>query len=226
MTAPGESGPHADEIPLVLLVEDHEDTRDLYTTGLTAAGFAVDQAASAEHALERLLDRRPDVLVTDLSLPGMSGAALGRHIRRVDTGKPLTLIAVTGRPTREEIAETTAAGFDAVLAKPCLPEELARTIRELLGRGRSLREHSNRIRKAAAGTAERSNRLFLQTRVFLLAAGTPDVVIPCPACEQPLVWRESNRVHDVRYDYFEKCATGCGEYYFDHLRRRMLKLRD
>jgi CheY-like chemotaxis protein len=209
----------------VLVVEDHDDTRDLYLTALAAAGFDVRDATSAEDALERLVDSIPDVLVTDVSLPGMSGTALGRHVRRLHDGQAVTLIAVTGRSTSEEIAETTAAGFDAVLVKPCLPEELAGTIRRLLARGRELRAESERIRRAAAGTTERSNRLHLQTRVFLLAARTPGVVVPCPVCRQPLAWREANRVHGVRFDYFEPCTEGCGEFFFDHLRRRIVKLR-
>jgi hypothetical protein len=80
-------------------------------------------------------------------------------------------------------------------------------------------------RAKAAQSTERSRRLHLQNRVFLLAAGIADVVVPCPSCSQPLTWRETNRVNQIRFDYFEPCTAGCGEYLFDHLRRRLVKLR-
>jgi hypothetical protein len=67
--------------------------------------------------------------------------------------------------------------------------------------------------------------LHLQTRVYLAAAGIAGVAVPCPGCREPLTWRETNRVNQIRFDYFQPCPGGCGEYLFDHLRRRLVKLR-
>lgn len=209
----------------VLIVDDHDDTRDLYATGLGAAGFDIRHAASAEEAIERLIDGMPDVIVADLSLPGMSGTALCRHARRLRSADDLKLVAVAGRACDPELAEAKGAGVDLVLVKPCLPRELAEAVRDLLERGARLRRRSRGVLSRAAGHADRSKRLHTQSRVLLLAGGISSVVVPCPACGTALGWRETNRVGGVRYDYFDPCEKGCGLYLFDHLRRRMVRLR-
>lgn len=213
----------------VLLVEDHHDTRELYAIGLESAGFSIVAATSAEEALEHLIGSMPDVLITDVSLPGMSGAALCRHLRRLETAADLKLVAVTGRAMAAEVADFRDAGFDAVLVKPCLPDELADAVRKVLHDARERRARfpalRNQPRDHANERTKRATRLQLQSLVLLVAGGVPDVTIPCPACEAPLAWRESNRVNGVRYDYFHPCTGGCGEYLFDHLRRRLLRLR-
>jgi CheY-like chemotaxis protein len=209
----------------VLLVEDHGDSREVYALELAGAGFAVRQVASAEEALERVLESVPDVLVTDIALPGMSGTTLCRHVRRLGIAKDTKVLGVTSGCTAQELEQTTSAGFDAVLVTPCLPQELVGIVRELLVRGRDLRRRSNAARAKAAQSTERSNRLHLQTRVYLVAAGIAGVAVPCPSCRQPLTWRETNRINQIRFDYFQPCLSGCGEYLFDHLRRRLVKLR-
>ena len=197
----------------------------MYCVELAAAGFSVRAAGSAEDALERVLEQAPDVLVTDLVLPGMSGMSLCRQMKRLHLADQTKIIAVTARCSPQELEETQRAGLDSVLPKPCLPEELIATISRLLDVGRALRHHSTIVRTAAAERADRSSRLRLQSRVLLLASGIAGVFVPCPGCRAPMAWRETNRVSQIRYDYFHPYEAGCGEYLFDHLRRRLIKLR-
>jgi CheY-like chemotaxis protein len=213
-------------LPSILLVEDH-DSRQEYALELREAGFSVQQAGSGEEALESVLERVPDVLVTDISLPGMSGTALCRHVRRLSIAKQIKMIAVAPSPggMPQALDGTTDAGFDAVLVKPFLPEELVGTVRRLFERGRELRHRSLAVRAKAVQTTQRSNRLHLQSRVFLAAAGIMGIAVSCPGCHQPIAWRETNRINQIRFDYFQPCVNGCGEYLFDHLRRRFVKLR-
>lgn len=213
-------------LPSILLVEDHDDSRDVDALGLQDAGFSVQQAGSGEEALESLLERVPDVLVTDVSLPGMSGIALCRHVRRLSIAKRIKVLALAPpADIPEELEETISAGFDAVLVKPCLPVEFVGAVRRLLERGHELRHRSSVVRAKAVQRTQRSNRLHLQSRVFLAAAGINGVVVSCPGCRQPIAWRETNRINQIRFDYFQPCAHGCGQYLFDHLRRRFVKLR-
>ena len=67
---------------VVLLVEDDRDGRRLYAEWLTAAGFAVEQAHNGLQALERAVDAKPDVVVTDLNIPGIDGFELTRRLRQ------------------------------------------------------------------------------------------------------------------------------------------------
>ncbi|HSC26303.1 MAG TPA: response regulator, partial [Vicinamibacterales bacterium] len=67
--------------PLVMLVEDDEGTRDGYAEFLERGGFRVAQAASAEDALSQCGTQVPDVVVTDIALPGRDGFALAAELK-------------------------------------------------------------------------------------------------------------------------------------------------
>jgi DNA-binding response OmpR family regulator len=111
----------ADRVVLVLVVEDHRDTRELYVDALREAGFLARGTASVDAALDLLGQLKVDALVIDRSI----GDSLVSLLR----GKPRPrLIAVTGRPP--EAGEE--ALYDAYLLKPCLPSDLVRAVRTAL----------------------------------------------------------------------------------------------
>lgn len=117
--------------PLVLLVEDDQDTREMYAMCLVASGFRVVQALSGQDALAKAAKETPDVLVTDVSLPGMDGFALARMLRSRPGLDTVPIVAVTGHSITEETSAKDA-GISAVLLKPCLPDDLVRTIQTTL----------------------------------------------------------------------------------------------
>ena len=82
--------------PIVLLVEDDRDGRRMYADWLTQAGFRVEQAHNGLQALERALDARPHVVVTDLNIPGIDGFELTRRLRQDSRTRDVPVIAVTG----------------------------------------------------------------------------------------------------------------------------------
>ena len=86
----GESG------PVVLLVEDDQDGRRMYADWLKNAGFRVDEAHNGLQALERALDSRPQIVVTDLNIPGIDGFELTRRLRQDSRTRDVPVIAVTG----------------------------------------------------------------------------------------------------------------------------------
>jgi CheY-like chemotaxis protein len=123
-TAPG---------PTILLVEDDPVGRRLYAAWLTGAGFRVEEAHNGLQALERALSLRPDVVVTDLKIPGIDGFELTRRLRRDPRTCAIPVLAVTGYAAfAADPARARRAGCDAVLPKPCSPEELETAIRSLL----------------------------------------------------------------------------------------------
>jgi CheY-like chemotaxis protein len=118
--------------PSILIVDDYDDARDVWTTLLGAEGFHVLTAANGPDALATALSETPSLVVLDLSLPGMSGVEVARAIRGQKGERPMPLVALTGYSDPEHLAQARAAGFDLVLTKPCTPSILIDEIRRLL----------------------------------------------------------------------------------------------
>jgi len=120
---------------LVLIVEDHDDTAQLYAEYLSVLGFRTRTAGSTGAALQLLTTVAFDAVVIDHGLPDADGLTLARQIRaRTDQRQPV-LIALTGRTP--DGPNDDAALFDAYLVKPCLPDELAKVLsRSITARGR------------------------------------------------------------------------------------------
>jgi two-component system cell cycle response regulator DivK len=128
------------EHPLVLLVEDDRDGRLMYAEWLQRAGFRVEQAHNGLQALERAFDLVPAAIVTDLNIPGIDGYELTRRVKADERTMHIPIIAVTGyAPFTQDPGRADRAGCDAIIPKPCLPEDLESTIRSLLASGRHTR---------------------------------------------------------------------------------------
>lgn len=113
----------------VLVVEDNADARELYRTVLQYAGALVTVAPGAELALRMCEQIVPDVLVTDIAMPGRDGFWLVSELRRrvADGHPPIPAVAVTGQGA-SMAGRYDAAGFAEVLRKPVDPWELCRVI--------------------------------------------------------------------------------------------------
>jgi CheY-like chemotaxis protein len=122
----------------VLVVDDHGDSRDLLVTILEGLGAVVYSAAGAREAFALLKNARPAVLVSDLEMPGESGYELIQKVRDLppEAGGLTPAIALTAYARSDERIRALAAGFQAHLAKPALPEELAAAIAAVVGRHR------------------------------------------------------------------------------------------
>ena len=119
--------------PSVLLVEDDREGRRMYAEWLTHAGFRVDEAHNGLQALERALDLAPDVVVTDLNIPGIDGFELTRRLRHDPRTREIPVLAVTGYAAfASDPGRARRAGCDAVLPKPCTPDDLETAIRALI----------------------------------------------------------------------------------------------
>jgi signal transduction histidine kinase len=114
----------------VLVVDDHADSRELVAAMLATAGAETRGCASALEGYAELIAWRPDVLVSDLEMPGEDGYALLRRVRRLDPdrGGRTPSVALTAYDRVADRERTRAAGYDAHLPKPVDPIELATTI--------------------------------------------------------------------------------------------------
>lgn len=120
--------------PTVLLVEDDRDGRRMYAEWLSQAGFRVLEAHNGLQALERAFEFSPDVVVTDLNIPGIDGFELTRRLRNDPRTRSVPVLAVTGYAAfAADPSRAQRAGCDAVLPKPCSPDDLKMTIRSLIG---------------------------------------------------------------------------------------------
>jgi CheY-like chemotaxis protein len=108
----------------VLLVEDHVDTRQMYAEFL-GIEFEVLTAADGVQALSMMRTHAPDLMVTDLSLPGMNGFELIARVRDDPSLRSIPIICLSGYGGTEHEERARAAGCDRILQKPCMPDELA-----------------------------------------------------------------------------------------------------
>jgi chemosensory pili system protein ChpA (sensor histidine kinase/response regulator) len=122
--------------PLILLVEDHADTREMYAEYL-GAFFDVIEAADGQEALGLLEGRAPAVVITDFSLPGIDGFELIRRIRDNEATAHIPVICLSGHAGRTHEERAREVGCDRVLEKPCLPDRLAEAALEVVRLGRS-----------------------------------------------------------------------------------------
>jgi len=119
--------------PVVLLVDDYPDAREMYAEYLEFSGFEIVQAGNGVEALERAHDSHPDVILMDLSLPVMDGWEATRRLKADDSTKKIPVLAVTGHALTGVSNDAKNAGCDGFITKPCLPEDLVTEIRKVLG---------------------------------------------------------------------------------------------
>ena len=119
--------------PLVLVVDDNRDTRDLYALYLPMAGYSVETAAEGREAVIKALTLYPDVIVMDLQMPGVDGWRAMREICRNARTAATPIIVLTGHDFKDYLRHSAfAEGATSYLTKPCLPERLAQEIRACL----------------------------------------------------------------------------------------------
>lgn len=119
--------------PLVLLVDDHRDSLELYDYGLRHHGFDMCSCSSAAEAYELARSRRPDAVVTDLALPGMDGFALIRKLQADTLTRHIPILVISGHAGAATRDEVLAAGARAFFAKPCSVRSLEEALRGLTG---------------------------------------------------------------------------------------------
>ena len=113
----------------ILVVDDIADVADTLAMLLTATGHQTQVAYDGPNAITAVRAFRPEVVLLDIGLPGMSGLEVARHLRREPKGSKLLVVAVTGYDQAEDRLQSKEAGFDHHLVKPVSPQALE----ELLG---------------------------------------------------------------------------------------------
>jgi CheY-like chemotaxis protein len=121
------------EAPLVLIVEDDLSTRVMYRDYLSHCGFRIIDAHNGHQALAKARELRPNVVLTDLAVPGMDGFEFCRALQQSDATRDIPVLAVTGHAEYlEQPDRFRQAGIMHVLTKPCSPDVIAVELRRLL----------------------------------------------------------------------------------------------
>lgn len=121
------------DAPLVLIVEDDLSTRVMYRDYLSHCGFRIADAHNGHQALAKAQELRPNVVLTDLAVPGMDGFEFCRALQQSDITRAIPVLAVTGHPEYlEQPDRLRQAGILRVLTKPCAPDVIAEELRRLL----------------------------------------------------------------------------------------------
>jgi CheY-like chemotaxis protein len=130
--APPEGPSPRERAALVLVVDDTQDSRELYGLYLSYRGFRVELAADGQVAVNAAITLQPDVIVMDLSMPTLDGVAATRHLKMDPGTRHIPIIMLTGYPFQAIQRGALEAGVDVFLTKPCLPEDLESHIRTVL----------------------------------------------------------------------------------------------
>src|ERR1017187_7492345 len=117
----------------VLVVDDNPVNLKITAALIRKGGGLADTAATAEVALEQLAGSPPDLIVTDLRLPGMDGLDLTRAVKKNPAWQHIPVILLTGDHSKEQDIAAREAGCECSLGKPIDAEEFPETIRAFLG---------------------------------------------------------------------------------------------
>lgn len=200
--------------PIILLVEDDADTRELYRAAFELEGFWMAEAPSADEAFEYAQDVMPDAILTDIGLAGEgNGIDFVRRLKALPKMSGIPILAVTGRDLRG-IPEHVGL-FSDILIKPVFPDVLVNKVHDLLQHSATLRARSAHARSKTPLLVAKSAALLEKSR-RLTTGGAVNTPRECPKCGTELTWSERRVTLGVVFDYYQPCARGCGLFCYDH----------
>jgi two-component system, cell cycle response regulator DivK len=118
---------------VVLIIEDNEKNMKLARDLLQVKGYATLEAATGEEGVRLAKERKPDLVLMDIQLPGINGIEAFRQLRADPATAAIPVAALTASVTPTDRSEITRAGFDAFLGKPISIKEFLETVQRLVG---------------------------------------------------------------------------------------------
>ena len=139
--------------PLVLVVDDFADAREMYGEYLKFCGFRVAEAQNGVEAIDKAKRLKPDLILMDLSMPVVDGWEATRRLKADSSTKGIPVVALTGHAMAGHSESAKSAGCDVVITKPCLPHDLIQEIKKVIGTPTAERRQSEthqRVKKPPA----------------------------------------------------------------------------
>jgi two-component system cell cycle response regulator DivK len=119
---------------LILIVEDNDKNLKLVRDVLQVKGFSTIEAGTAEEGIKLAGERKPDLILMDIHLPGMNGIEALKVLRSDPATDAIPVIAVTASVMPQDRNQITEAGFNAYVAKPINLKEFLDAVRDMLAR--------------------------------------------------------------------------------------------
>ena len=120
----------------ILIVEDNEKNMKLARDVLQAKGYATLEAVTGEEGVRAAIEKKPDLVLMDIHLPGIDGIEALRQVRADPACAAIPIVAFTASVMQSDRSQIQAAGFDGFLGKPINLKEFLETIKRLLESGR------------------------------------------------------------------------------------------
>lgn len=120
------------QTPMRILIVDAYDERDMYGDYLRAHGFDVRMAATARDGIAAVKEQEPHAVIVGAVLPDLPGERVVARIKRSSRSRSTPVLMLTGFFDGDHLKRFQACGADAVVLKPCLPEQLLRHVRRLI----------------------------------------------------------------------------------------------
>jgi CheY-like chemotaxis protein len=117
----------------ILIAEDERDIRDLIAFTLRFAGYEVITANNGEEAVAQTLKEIPDLVITDVRMPKMTGYEACKQIKADPTTQHIPVVFLSAKGQEAEVQTGLASGGDEYLLKPFAPDQLTRKVAEILG---------------------------------------------------------------------------------------------
>jgi len=119
-------------VSTVLIIEDNEKNMKLARDVLQAKGYQTFEAVTGEEGVKLAREKKPDLVLMDIQLPGINGIEAFKQIRGDAATRAIPVVALTASVTPTDRSAISAAGFDAFLGKPINLEEFIDSVRRLL----------------------------------------------------------------------------------------------
>lgn len=118
----------------ILVAEDERDIRDLITFTLQFAGHTITQASNGEEAVQKVQEVKPDLVMTDVRMPKMTGYEVCATLKGIEEVKHIPVIILSAKGQDEEIEQGKDVGAADYILKPFAPDELQRRVGEILSK--------------------------------------------------------------------------------------------
>ena len=119
-------------VPMILVVDDTLDARELYAEYLRIAGLRAEVAEDGYDAVAKATALRPSVIIMDLAMPRMDGWEATRRLKQDPLTRDIPIIALTGHVIERSRERAIEAGADGYLTKPCFPDSLLAEVQRVM----------------------------------------------------------------------------------------------
>jgi len=121
----------------ILIVEDNEKNMKLARDVLRSKGYATLEAVTGEEGVRLVTEKKPDLVLMDIQLPGINGIEALRRVRADPACERIPIVAFTASVMSADRSQISAAGFDGFIGKPINLKEFLETVKRVLETGRA-----------------------------------------------------------------------------------------